>query len=401
MEENKSQKSTIKIVIITIVAMFIFVGFAYTAYEIYDDHKWDNFAEEHNRYDNLLYANCEMDKENKKIISCEVTTEEKIGDYESFTISITHSENIKYLSHDIPTENKLYTSHETSTGYSEKIKEYFYVSNLDEVSSLDYLINIKFEILDDTTEEELVFNTMTLIENDIYHHTDNVVIKINDLLEETPSEETKTEETTQAKYTYLCLNTGLAKDGIIYKNMLSECGSNEELAKDIISEKLIKEYGLALADSYTDTTYYLKTAKKANDKLSIEDIYWKLTSETKAELKTSTGTNYTVSIKDDKALYINSTMLFNQEKVKAFYVRPYCCAGNKKLIIVTEDNNTYTSDVNIDLMVVTSSDKLKDITFKNLNIKNVKEIRLNYYVPSMAGTHAYAIDTDGKEHLID
>ena len=394
MEEKKNNTKTI---IITIAAIIGLAIIGYIAYQYYDDYKWKKYGEEHNINDNLLTVKCAYEVGEEKIISCTIDTEEKTNEYKNLSIFVEHSDSIKYLSHTVPTDNsnKIYDSHNNTSYRSEKVEEHFYIAGLDDIEDLDYLINIKFKLLDENaTDEEIKFRYMSLTKDSVSHYTKDVIVKLNEL-----STIEKDPET--GVYKYLCLNKDLAKDSVIYRNMLSECTSEKELSVSTLTDSLMKSYGLKLANSYDDTTYYLKSAKKEKDFITLEDVYWKLEPLTKTEIKSQTGVDYSLKLDDEKALYINDTKIFSDEKVKEFYIRPYCCTGGKKILLITESGKAYITNDDVDLKISSTSVKLESITFKDLNLSNIKEFHINLYAPSMAGTHVYAIDNNGEEHLVD
>lgn len=230
----------------------------------------------------------------------------------------------------------------------------------------------------------------------IDYESDNNEIENNDA----------TNDNTEA-YKYLCLNKDMNKNDIIYRNMLVECSRDKELEYGALNKKILDEVGLKLADSYSNLTYYIKDSKKANSILNVEDIYWKLDEFTKKDITSQVGVNYSLNIESDKYLYItnkdknNTEKIFDNEKIKSFYIRPYCCTSGKKVLLITESNNVYISDEDIDLYISNPSNKIEDITFKKLDLSNIKEFHINNYVPSMGGTHVYAIDNSGESYLID
>ena len=392
MEEKKNKSGKIIGIVIAIIVLAI-IG--YVGYQYYDDYKWKKYHEEHNIDDNLLTVKCFFEAGEEKIISCTVDTEAKTSEYENVSIFVEHSDSVKYITHTVPTDGKIYDSHQNTSYRNEKEQEHFYVAGLDDLEDLDYLLNIKFELLDENaTDEELKFKYMKLSKDFIDHNTEDVIIKLNELATIEMDSETGT-------YKYLCLNKDLDKDAVIYRNMLSECTSEKELSVSTLTDGLMKSYGLNLADSYDDTTYYLKSAKKENDFITLEDVYWKLEPLAKTEIKSQTGIDYSLKLDEDKALYINDTKIFSDEKVKDFYIRPYCCTGGKKILLITESGKAYITNEDVDLKISSTTVKLESITFKDLNLSNIKEFHINLYAPSMAGTHVYAIDDNGEEHLVD
>lgn len=218
-------------------------------------------------------------------------------------------------------------------------------------------------------------------------------------------EDASNKETKSETYKYLCLNRDIKKDEIVYKNLFKTCDKTEKLTDDALSEESIKNHGLKLADTYNDVIYYFKNDAKANDVINLEDIYWQLKPLTKTDLKSQTGKDYSLSIGDDKALYINTDKLFAEETVKAFYIRSYCCDGSKKVLLITENNNVYITSEYIDILIDNPNNKVNDISFKKLDLSNIKEFHANYYSPNSNdiyhGTHVYAIDNNGESHLVD
>jgi len=389
-ESSNSSKGKTIVITVVIVLGIILLGFALHKY--FEEQKWQKYEETHYITDNLLTVGCTEEEEN---IVCLIKSKEKTSSYDTFVAYIEYDNNIKYLDYEILNEESLYVSHDNTKYRGKSNEEKFYISGLNEISDLEYLLKVKFQITNnDINESTLKFENMSLTtENLIHHETEDITINIAEIIK--PSEVNIEKD---GKYKYLCLNKDVKQNEIITKSMLAECASDTELKYGAVTEELLKSFHLELKDTYEKEPYYISISKKNNQVLYIDEIYWLLEPLKKKELTSQTGVKYTIGINDNKELYINDEIVFQSGKVKSFYIRPYCCSGDKKVIIVTENNQVYISEESVDLLI---SQQNNNIIFKDLPFKNVKEFHINYYVPSMAGTHVYAITNDDEKHLID
>ena len=171
----------IKKIIIIIVLAIITILAGIKIYEYIDDLRWHNKYKDSDIHDNLLTVDCILDEELDNVVSCTINTKEKSSNYE--TLNIEHYNDIKYLEHTIPANKGIYNSHDTTEYKLENVQESFYINGLDELDDLDYLLNIKFKLLDNhETGEILRFKYMSLNKDYVYHYTDEVVINMDDLI---------------------------------------------------------------------------------------------------------------------------------------------------------------------------------------------------------------------------
>lgn len=211
------------------------------------------------------------------------------------------------------------------------------------------------------------------------------------------------------KYTYLCFSKSVSEDQIIYVNMLKECGTSKKLENNILTKEKLDSYGIKLLDKYDDnqTTYYIKENKKANEQISIEDIYWKLEELTNKGITSHNGTKYTLYVNYNNFLiaeyhdHNEHVPLFTEEKVKSFVIRSYCCTGNFRLIILTENNNVYMSNEDVMDLISSSDTAIKSLTFKKLNLTNIQSFISINNGTSLGKTDVYAIDKNGIKYILE
>ena len=173
----------IKKIIIIIVLLVVIILAGMKIYEIIDDMIWDSKFKDSDIYDNLLNVECKLDEEDSSILSCTINTKEKTSAYETLSVHIEHYNDIKYLEHTIPSNKGIYNSHETVEYKLENVKESFYINGFDELDDLDYLLNIKFKLLDGyETGEILKFKYMSLNKDYVYHYTNDIVISMDDVI---------------------------------------------------------------------------------------------------------------------------------------------------------------------------------------------------------------------------
>lgn len=185
------------------------------------------------------------------------------------------------------------------------------------------------------------------------------------------------------EYKYICLNINLAEGDIVSEVYLEECTTNKRLKKGVITKKeeLIPE------DFYTS----YKTLKKYNKgeilyKSDFEIYIYPKSQEVDVELlkeievmnhgnSSEEFTKYKAYIKDNKLYAKNlktneEKIIFSKEKVASIAIRPFCCAGNAKLLILTTTGNVYISKKDCHYSFNF------DFPFEKINISNIKGFKL-------------------------
>ena len=185
------------------------------------------------------------------------------------------------------------------------------------------------------------------------------------------------------EYKYICLNINLAEGDIVSEIYLEECTTKKRLKKGAITKKeeLIPE------DFYTS----YKTLKNYNKgeilyKDDFEIYIYPKSQEVSIELLTEIEvinhgdssedfTKYKAYIKDNKLYAKNlktneEKLIFSKEKVSSIAIRPFCCAGNAKLLILTTTGNVYISkkDCHYSFNFY--------FPFEKINISNIKGFKL-------------------------
>ena len=159
------------------------------------------------------------------------------------------------------------------------------------------------------------------------------------------------------EYTYICLNKTLIKDEYVLEDNLKECVTKNKLPKDTIINKyelIDKREGynyILIKDKYEPNEILSKDDFKLimTKKISVTDIALLKEVEVLDHGSSSEDfTRYKAYIKDGKLYAINlnnnqEKMIFDKEEIKNIAIRPYCCAGNSKLIILTTNGNVYLS----------------------------------------------------------
>lgn len=185
------------------------------------------------------------------------------------------------------------------------------------------------------------------------------------------------------EHTYICLNINLAEGDIVSEHFLEECTTNKRLKKGVVTKKeeLIPE------DFYTS----YKTLKKYNKgeilyKDDFEIYIYPKSQEADIELlkeievmdhgnSSEDFTKYKAYIKDNKLYAKNlktneEKLIFSKEKVSSIAIRPFCCAGNAKLLILTTNGNVYISKKDCHYSFNF------DFPFEKINISNIKGFKL-------------------------
>lgn len=185
------------------------------------------------------------------------------------------------------------------------------------------------------------------------------------------------------EYKYICLNINLAEGDIVSEIYLEECTTNKRLKKGAITKKeeLIPE------DFYTS----YKTLKKYNKgeilyKSDFEIYVYPKSQEVDVELlkeievmnhgnSSEDFTKYKAYIKNNKLYAINlktneEKIIFEKEKIASIAIRPFCCAGDAKLLILTTNGNVYISKKDCHYSFSFN------FPFEKINISNIKGFKL-------------------------
>lgn len=210
------------------------------------------------------------------------------------------------------------------------------------------------------------------------------------------------------KYEYICFNKDISIGEVIKEEYLTICKTNKKINNDIIinkSQLLTKDenqYRLINRNYKEGEKIYIKDFELINDtKKTSTDIA--LLNEVEV-LNHGTSeddlTRYKTYIKNKKLYAINLTtneekIIFEQEDVKNIAIRPYCCTGNTKLIILTTNGNLYISNKDC-----TYSFNF-DITFTKLNTTNITNLKLVSSNQYENINSLYGINSSGEEILIE
>lgn len=218
------------------------------------------------------------------------------------------------------------------------------------------------------------------------------------------------------EYKYICFNKNVIIGTYIEESYLEECTTKEKLPNGVITNK--KE----LLSTEKDKVY--KQTKNTYDKgemlykkdfilydtESIEVIDIALLNEIEV-ISTATIENglptgfleepikYNIHIKNNKLYATNlntkeEKLIFDKEEVKHIALRPYCCAGNGKLLIITTSGNVYISinDCNYFFSF--------DFPFEKLDVSNIVSFKLIAKGDNDVVKSLYGITSNGKEIFI-
>lgn len=209
------------------------------------------------------------------------------------------------------------------------------------------------------------------------------------------------------EYTYICFKTYMAEGDIISENYLDECKTNKRIPKGIITNK----EDLIIEGPYS----WYKTLKVYNKGEMIYqkdlEIYIEPKSEeTIIELLTEVEvmnhgnsseefTKYKAHIKNNKLYALNlktneEKIIFDKEKVDKIAIRPFCCAGEAWLLILTTNGNVYISDKDCHYAFGF------DFPFTKLNVKNIKSFKLIPASDYDPVKNLYGINTLDEEILL-
>ena len=209
-------------------------------------------------------------------------------------------------------------------------------------------------------------------------------------------------------FNYLCLNYGVQKNHEVKQSNIKHCTSNKDLGTNVLTEELLDWYQIGIFDNLSsdEIKYYYKNDKKQNDFLNIDDIYWKLEMYTEKQEKNLIGNDFKFYISDDKKLYIddyannNSIKIFDKESIKAFTMQKSSGDGGYNIIILTDNNNVYSSEQNILHIISKNAFMTTDITFKKQNISNIESFISTNDSEILAGYKIYAVDYEGNIFLM-
>lgn len=211
------------------------------------------------------------------------------------------------------------------------------------------------------------------------------------------------------EYTYICLNKSLIKEESVIEAYLEECTTKNKIPKNAITDK--KE----LLDERNGYIYVL-----TKDKYEIGEILYKKDFELKIPEKVESTdivllnevevlnhgnsseslTKYKAYIKDGKLYATNlntneEKIIFEKEKVKNIAIRPYCCAGNTKLLILSNTGNVYLSKQDC-----TYSFNF-DITFEQLEASDIISFKLIPQADYDIVKSLYGINSKNEEIFIN
>lgn len=159
------------------------------------------------------------------------------------------------------------------------------------------------------------------------------------------------------EYKYVCFNMDINEDTLVIEEYLEECISTEKLDEDVITDK---------DDLLTDDVFIsyrlLKDYKKGEKLYKNDFALYEAPRAASSDIELLTElevmnhgnssedfTKYKAYIKDKKLFAVNlntneEKMIFDKEEVLGIAVRPFCCAGEGYLLILTTNGNAYISE---------------------------------------------------------
>lgn len=209
------------------------------------------------------------------------------------------------------------------------------------------------------------------------------------------------------EYTYVCFTTYMAEGDIISENYLDECKTNKRLPKGVMTNK----EDLIIEGPYS----WYKTLKPYNKgeiifQDDLEIYIEQKEQETIIELLTEVEvmdhgkssedfTKYKAYVKNNKLYAINlntneEKIIFDKEKVDKIAVRPFCCAGEAWLLILTTNGNVYISDKDCHYAFGF------DFPFTKLKVKDIKSFKLIPAYDYDIVKNLYGINSLGEEILL-
>lgn len=214
--------------------------------------------------------------------------------------------------------------------------------------------------------------------------------------------------TNNKEYTYICLNQELTENQCIIEDYLEECTTNKKIPSGVVTnESEILPYDNEGLYCLTKDKYEVGEMLYKKDFESTQ--YEKVTSSDIALLNevevldhgsnSEDLTRYKAYIKDDKLYATNLStneekLIFDTENVKNIAIRPYCCAGNAKLLILTTKGNLYISKQDC-----TYSFNF-NISFEKSEVNDIVSLKLIPEEDYDIVKSLYGINSKGEEILI-
>jgi len=209
------------------------------------------------------------------------------------------------------------------------------------------------------------------------------------------------------EYTYVCFNINMAEGDIISENYLEECKTNKILPKNAITNK--EDLILEELNSWYKTIKAINKGEIINQddlELYIEPKEQETIIELLTEVEVMNHgnssedfTKYKAYVKNNKLYAVNlktneEKIIFDKEKVDKIAIRPFCCAGDAWLLILTTNGNVYISDK--DCHYAFSF----DFPFTKLNVKDIKLFKLIPAYDYDIVKNLYGINSLGEEILL-
>lgn len=209
------------------------------------------------------------------------------------------------------------------------------------------------------------------------------------------------------EYKYICFNTSIAEGDVISENLLDECITNIKPSKEVITDK---------NKLIVDTPYaWYKSLKEYNkgEKLHEKDfILYESPKEIATELELLTEVEvmnhgndedelikYKAFVENNKLYAINrktneKRLIFDKEKIEGIAVRPFCCAGEGWLLILTTSGNVYISEKDLHYQFSFN------FPFKKLEASDIKSFKLIPASDYDVVKNLYGVTSTGKEILL-
>lgn len=219
------------------------------------------------------------------------------------------------------------------------------------------------------------------------------------------------------EYTYICLNKEITKGECITKNYLEECTTNKKIPKNIVTDKSellsneIEELYCLIKDKYSPKEFLYKEDFELSreEKVTSQEIALlnELSVATMGDIKNGLPIStydepikYNIYIKNNKLYAINLStkeekIIFDKEEVKHIAVRPYCCTGEGKLLILTTNGNVYISKYDCNYFFSF------DFPFIKIDVKDIISFKLIPNNNDDIVKSLYGINTNNQEILID
>ena len=162
-ETGNNYKMPISKIIIWIIVGVILTFIGIGIYLYFDDMYWENKYKDKKLRDDLLTVECDNVIESENTISCMINTKDKSNIYDYLSLSISHSKNIKYLSHNIPMPESQYNSHNI-TEHSYGVDEHYYISDYGAWDKQGALLTVNYTISNISLEDDDMAMTFDYIE---------------------------------------------------------------------------------------------------------------------------------------------------------------------------------------------------------------------------------------------